>query len=236
MTDAPLDRPPHIGTLAERSLHASLKDWYEQLGDQREVKIDGFVIDLVRGDLLIEIQTRSFWPLKRKLANLTESHPVLLVHPIAVERWIVKYAADGETLIERRKSPKKGYVEHIFSELVSIPNLIERENFSLEVVMTREEQLLRNDGQGSWRRKGWSVTDRRLLEVVSTMRFNRKEDFRALIPASVLPGFTIRELARGLKQPTRIANDMVYCLRTMGMIRQVSTKGRAFVYAPQGGS
>jgi hypothetical protein len=231
VTDSSLDRVPHIGTLAERSLHASLKDWYEQPGDQREVKVDGFVIDLVRGDLLIEIQTRSFWSLKRKLTKLTESHRVLLAHPIPAERWIVKYAADGESLIERRKSPKKGYIEQIFSELVSFPTLIEQENFSLEVLLTREEQIWRNDGQGSWRRKGWSVTDRRLLEVMRNVRFNTKEDFCALIPESVLPEFTIKELAKGLKQPIRIANDMTYCLRTMGAIKQVGTKGRAYLYA-----
>src|SRR5687767_11161076 len=140
---------PHIGTLKERSLHANLKDWYAQPGDRREVRVDGYVIDLVRDDLLIEIQTRSFFPLKKKLTKLTESHPVRLVHPIPAERWIVKLAADGETLIERRKSPKRGYVEHIFSELVSIPHLIERENFSLDVLLISEEEIRCHDGKGS---------------------------------------------------------------------------------------
>jgi len=231
VTDTPVNHAPHIGTLAERSLHASLKDWYEQPGDQREVKVDGFIIDLVRGDLLIEIQTRSFWSLKRKLARLTENHRVRLVHPIPAERWIVKYAADGETLIERRKSPKKGYVEQIFSELVSFPDLIEREHFSLEVLLIREEQIWCNDGQGSWRRKGWSVTDRRLLEVIYRVTFHAKEDFLALVPETVLPEFTAKELASSIKQPSYIASRMVYCLRNMGAIEQVGKKGRAYLYA-----
>ena len=46
-----------IGTLNEKPLHAALKDWCARPGDQFEVFVDGFVVDIVRGNLLIEIQT-----------------------------------------------------------------------------------------------------------------------------------------------------------------------------------
>jgi hypothetical protein len=36
---------------------ASLKKWYAQPGDRFEVPVDGFVIDIVRDDLLLDIQT-----------------------------------------------------------------------------------------------------------------------------------------------------------------------------------
>jgi hypothetical protein len=65
-----------IGRLNEKSLHADLKQWLAQPGDQFEVAIDGFVIDIVRGDKLIEIQTRNFGAMKRKLTQLLDHHPV----------------------------------------------------------------------------------------------------------------------------------------------------------------
>ena len=46
-----------IGTLNEGALHAQLKDWYRRPGDRLEQNVGGFVVDLVRGDLLVEIQT-----------------------------------------------------------------------------------------------------------------------------------------------------------------------------------
>ncbi len=49
-----------IGSLNEKSLHAALKAWCLQPGDQTEVPVDGYIIDIVRGDLLIEVQTRNF--------------------------------------------------------------------------------------------------------------------------------------------------------------------------------
>ena len=47
-----------IGVLNEKPLHASLKEWYAKPGDQLEVAIDGFVIDIVRDDLLLEVVDR----------------------------------------------------------------------------------------------------------------------------------------------------------------------------------
>lgn len=221
---------PHIGTLKERSLHANLKDWVAQPGDQREVKVDGYVIDLVRGDLLIEIQTRSFFPLKKKLTKLTETHPVLLVHPIPAERWITRLAADGETVIDRRKSPKRGHAAHIFSELVSIPHLIERENFTLHVLLISEEEIRCQDGKGSWRRKGVSIIDRRLIAVQQQITLATLDDFRAMLPTTLPDPFTVRDISRAIRQPTYIASKMVYCLRTMNVIHQVGKKGNAFLY------
>ena len=106
----------HIGILRERSLHASVKQWYALPGDLLEERVGGYVVDIVRDgsiardrQLLIEIQTRGFAPLKRKLRRLTEEYEVLLVHPIPREKWILRLAADEETVIGRRKSPKRGW-------------------------------------------------------------------------------------------------------------------------------
>ncbi|MHA1257030.1 MAG: hypothetical protein ACTSPS_15680 [Promethearchaeota archaeon] len=45
-----------IGTLKEKSLHAELKNWLKLPGDKIESPVDGYIIDIVRGELLIEIQ------------------------------------------------------------------------------------------------------------------------------------------------------------------------------------
>jgi hypothetical protein len=69
--------------MQEKSLHAALKKWYARQDDRVEVNVDGFAVDIVCGNLLIEIQTRNFSALKRKLTMLTTNHSVRLVYPIA---------------------------------------------------------------------------------------------------------------------------------------------------------
>ena len=59
-----------IGTLNEGSLHAALKERYAEPGDEFEVPLDGFVIDIRRPGQLIEIQTSSFKAMGRKLDRL----------------------------------------------------------------------------------------------------------------------------------------------------------------------
>ncbi|MBT6445957.1 MAG: hypothetical protein HOK58_13350, partial [Acidimicrobiaceae bacterium] len=73
-----------IGTLNEGSLHAALKELYAQPGDQFEVPLDRFVIDIKRGSELIEVQTVSFASMGKKLDHLLPDYQILLVHPIAV--------------------------------------------------------------------------------------------------------------------------------------------------------
>src|SRR5919106_3118329 len=84
---------PGIGLINEKPLHASLKQWYARPGDRFEVPVDGFVIDIVRDDLLIEIQTRNFASIKSKLTKLVCCHKVRLVYPIVQEKWIVRLPA-----------------------------------------------------------------------------------------------------------------------------------------------
>jgi hypothetical protein len=127
-----------IGLLNEKPLHASLKEWYARPGDQFEVAVDGFVIDIVQDDLLLEIQTSNFASIKSKLIDLVRAHRIRLIYPIAQEKWIVKLAEDDSGGVARRKSPKRGRVEDLFWEMVSFPQLLANPNFALEVLMIRE--------------------------------------------------------------------------------------------------
>ena len=137
--------------MKETSLHADLKQWYALPGDLFEARVDRFVVDIIRGDLLIEIQTSNFSAIKHKLVHLLEHHPVRLVYPLPQEKWIIRQSAIDGSRLSRRRSPKRGRIEHLFDELVRLPELALSSNFSFEILFTREEEIRRNDGLGSWR-------------------------------------------------------------------------------------
>lgn len=224
---------PSIGLLRETSLHAALKTWYAQEGDRLEVLVDGYVIDIFREGLLVEIQTSNFSNLKVKLVQLTRNYPVRLVYPIAQQKWIVRVSLDGHTMLTRRRSPKHGRVEHLFNELVRFPALISDSNFSIEVLLTQEEEIWRGDGKGSWRRKGWSIADRQLLGVRDRLIFSTIQEFRALLPPDLRTPFTTRDLAQTLAIQQPLAQRMVYCLREMGVLEAVGKQRQAWLYIPR---
>lgn len=219
-----------IGTLNEKPLHAALKEWYAEPGDRIEVEVDGYFVDLVRGDLLIEIQTGGFSGIKGKLLTLTEAHHLRLVYPIAREKWIVKQAQDGRGRLGRRKSPKRGQVEDVFAELVSFPALITRPSFSLDVLLIQEEEVRVHSPGRAWRRRGWVTHERRLLDVVGRRTFETGPDLAGLLPASLGGDFTTADLAAALSRPRWLAQKMAYCLRRAGMIEVVGKQGRSILY------
>jgi len=230
--DMSIQQPfPEIGTLNEKPLHAALKDWYAQPGDQLEVSIDGFVVDIVRGDLLIEVQTGNFASIKRKVKRLVKDHPLRLVYPIPQDKWIVRLARDGSgDVLGRRKSPKRGAFVHVFAELVSFPKLLADANFSLEALLVQEEEVRRFDGKRAWRRRGWVIQERRLLEVVDHRLFETPDDLAAFVPPDLVEPWTTADLAVAIGQPRWLARKMAYCLRKMGVVEAVGKQGNAILY------
>ncbi|MFN8529258.1 MAG: hypothetical protein U0670_11640 [Anaerolineae bacterium] len=225
-----------IGTLSEKSLHAALKAYYARPGDALECDLGGYVIDVVRRSddarppLCVEIQSRRLAPMKPKLRALLDQYPIRIVYPIAVERSIVRLTPDGE-IVSRRKSPKRGTVYEVFSELVSFPKLTLHPNFSLEIALIREDEYWLDDGRGSWRRKHWSIHDRVLLEVVESLAFASPADYAALLPADLPTVFDTGTLAQAIHQPRRIGQQMAYCLREMGQLQPMGMQGKARLYA-----
>jgi hypothetical protein len=218
-----------IGLLNEKPLHAALKEWYAQPGDQFEVAVDGFVIDIVQDDLLLEIQTGNFASIKSKLMELVSAHKIRLIYPIAQEKWIIKLAKDNGGEVTRRKSPKRGRVEDLFWEMVSFPQLLANRNFSLEVLLIREEEIRRYEGRRKWRRRGWVIKERRLLEVVDQRLFEEPADWRALLPEG-LGSFTTKDLAEAIGIRRQLAQKMAYCLRKARVVKLIGKRGRANLY------
>ena len=219
-----------IGLLNEKPLHAALKEWYALPGDQFEVSLDGYVIDIVRGDLLLEIQTGNFTSIRAKLTRLLQRHNVRLVYPIAAEKWVIKRSSDDPGESVRRKSPKRGRVEDLFWESVRIPHLLTHDNLALEVVMIQEEEVRRYDATRNWRRRGWGTEERRLLDVVDQRVFVRPADWRSLLPQGLDEPFTTKDLTEAIGISRTLAQKMVYCLRAMGVIAQTGKRGRFNLY------
>lgn len=232
---------PHVGTLTETSLHAALKRLYAGDQGRTEVPVGGFVVDVVRPrepdapgkpdkpDELVEIQTRGFSGVRPKLMALLESHPVRLVHPVSVQRWIMRVDETGEVL-SRRRSPRRGGPADVAAELVAFPDLLAHPAFTLEVVLVRDEEVRRFVGPRAWRARGWGVTERRLVGVADRLVLAAPGSMEALLPGRLPEVFTTADLAVALGRPRRLAQQLAYCLRRAGAIEPVGRDGNAVTY------
>lgn len=218
-----------IGSLGESSLHSAIKKWYAFPDDEMEKEVDGSIIDISRKQELIEIQTGSFYAIRDKLRRLVKTHRVRLVYPIPEKKWIVRVGKSGRE-ISRRKSPQEGKLIDVCDELMYIPDLINDDNFILDVLLIREEELWRDDGEGSWRRKGVSIIDRKLVEVIKRVEFVDKNDFLVLLPEDLPRPFTNRDLSQRLGISVYKSRRITYCLKKTGTITQTGKKGNETVF------
>ncbi|HEX2521314.1 MAG TPA: hypothetical protein VHP35_04250 [Terriglobia bacterium] len=220
-----------IGLLNEKSLHSALKHWYAKPGDLLEFALDGYVVDILRGNHVIEIQTGSFSSIKRKMRDLSCRYRVTLIYPVAHERWILEVPGTLQGAIMRRKSPKRQAVNQLFEELVSFPDLLKCPNFSIEVVSIQEEQLRRYSRRCHGKRRTWRVVERRLLSVLERFPFDAPSDLWQLIPPTLPDPFETSHLALALGHPRWFAQKIAYCLRQSGVITAIGKKGNSLVYS-----
>ena len=99
------------------------------------------------------------------------------------------------------------------------------------MLLIQKEEVRCDDGKGSWRRKGLSIADRRLIEVLSRHVFKESADFLALLPPDLSDPFSTEELGAAIGQPRWLAQKIAYCLRHMGAIEIAGKNGNSLLYS-----
>ena len=212
--------------MPEQTLHQQLKEWYNKPGDLLEGQVWDYRADIIRRDLIIEIQTGNFQQFRNKIEKLLKGYRVRVVYPIPYRCWVIKELNGVKT---RKISSKIGRVEEVFNELIYCPNLILNPNFSLEVLLVNIEE----DRVIKWRgrkRIRYKTKEKRLLEVISTRVFQKSGDYFSLLPVGLTTAFTSRELSKRLNIRVTLARRMVYAFVKMGLLKEVGLIARAKLY------
>lgn len=239
-----------IGRLGEKQMHAAIKRYICPDESFHEVKIDTgdtiadnspaedgkkrkarkFVADILKGGTIYEIQTGSFSPLKAKIKWILENtdYNVVLIHPIAEQKWISTISRDGK-IGHRKKSPKKESIRDVASELYFISEFISSPRFSLVILMVEGEQYRKNIAKEGARPRY------RKYELIPTSLlrahiFKSIEDYRVFIPDTLPELFTVKEYSKHSNIHGIDAYSIVKTLCALGLLEQSGNIGRAAAY------
>lgn len=214
-----------IGVLREGPLHAAVKAMLAAPGDRVEVPVGRFVIDVVRADgELVEVQTGGFGPLGAKLDALLDQHRFRIVHPIALERRIVRVDEEGE-VVSVRRSTKRGAMVEVFDKLTAFPSLLTHPNLTVEVLLLGEDHV-RAARPTTVRRRTRDPGERRLRDVRSCVELRGVDDIVRALPSLPTELFSTRELAAVLGCSMLLAQRTAYCLRAVNIIETAGKRGR----------
>ena len=134
-----------FGTLAEKRLHAVIKKYLCEDEAFHEVGVVGtrFVSDVRIGDEVFEVQTGSFYPMKKKIAHYLQKTDctVTVVHPIAVTRWM-SWVDPATTDISPRRRVKGEAPQELLAELYHLLDALgnERLRFRLLLLCVQMDQ------------------------------------------------------------------------------------------------
>ncbi|GHV17880.1 hypothetical protein FACS189493_6320 [Spirochaetia bacterium] len=228
--------PRSIGTERESSLHRALKFRYAVSEDRTEALMGNYVCDGISdtGEI-IEVQTGSFGPLKRKAPELAQMGKVRIVHPIIITKYIELTDAPGN-ILHRRKSPRKGSLWDLFKALIYAPELPRVQNITIELVLVDLVESRVQDGRGSWRRKGVSIADKRLENYLGSVLLSALRDYYQFIPFKKGEEFTVRDLGERAKIAPALAGKALYVLNKLEIVEKLYRKGNAQVYGIKTGA
>ena len=199
-----------------------------------EKKKRRFVADVLIGDIIYEIQTGPFSPLREKIRWILDNtnYNVVVIHPIAETKWL-NYIDDKTCNVERRKkSPQKGKFTDIAGELYYLRDFIGNPRFTLVLLMVEAEQYKKKTA-GNSRRTSYRKYELIPVSLLRAHVFRSPDDYRAFVPDGLPERFCVKNYSslsgiRGID-----AYSIVKTLTYLGLFLEDGKIGRAAAYTLQ---
>ena len=220
-----------IGTLGEKTVHAILKNYLVTDVSCHEIKVGSFYADIVNENGIIEIQTRSFDKLRKKLELFLKTSPVTIVYPIPYTKWLRWVNEETGEISPPRKSPKTGTPYMIFPELYKIKNYLLHPNLHLHIILMNLEEYRFLNGWSKDKKKGSSRCDRIPTELVEEIIIQNSIEYDKLIPNTLPQTFTSKDYKKASGLQLNSAVTALNILYYVGAVKRIGKSGRAYLYS-----
>lgn len=223
-------QPGGIGTLRERTLHAVLKYYFEPDSENHEIRVGGYVADIVGADGIIEIQTRGLNLLRPKLAAFLECARVTVVYPVAAVKWLCWIDPDTGAAVSRRKSPRRGIPQDAFAELYKIRPFLKHPNLTVCLVLLALEEYRRPGGNSRDKRRGSVRQERLPVALLDQLMLDTPDSYAQLIPHRLPAPFTSADYAAAVSRSRPYASQALQILTDVGAVRRVGRQAGGYLY------
>ena len=219
-----------IGTLGEKTLHAVLKEYFEPHKENQELRVGSFVADIVGENGVIEIQTRQFNRLVRKLECFLEYCDVTVVYPIPQVKYLSWIDTDTGEVTSRRRSPKKGSIYDAAPELYRIKYTLDNPRMCLCLCLLEVEETRYLNGWSYDRKRGSSRCDRVPTGLCEEIYLRCPDDYRIFIPERLSDEFTSSDFAKAAHTNLRNAQTVLNLLGYLEIVEKTGRRSRSVTY------
>jgi hypothetical protein len=223
--------PQSIGTYREKSLHAVFKNYICSDKACQEVPVGPYVADVLCRDMIFEIQTGSFYPLRDKLRYYLEntSYKVTVVHPMPERKWLIWIDPTSGEASKKSRSPRRGEPMMLVPELFWLSDLLPHPRLRVMLYLADMEEYRYLDGWGRGGKRGSHRKEMVPLSLFRVYRFADLEDYRAILPALSDP-FTAKAFSSATKLSGRRLSAALTLYRRLGLIARGERNKEGYWY------
>lgn len=219
-----------IGTLGEKTLHAVLKNYFEPHTENQEIKVGGYVADIVGENGVIEIQTGNFNKLLKKLERFLEFCNVTVVYPIAATKYLSWMDMDSGEITSRRKSPRRGKIYDIIPELYKIKYTLDNPRLNICICMLELEEIRYLNGWSKDKKKGSSRCDRIPAALTDEIHIKSPYDYGIFLPDSLPEEFTSKDLSDHAGISRSCAQTALNIFTYLEIVRRTGKRNNTIIY------
>ena len=164
---------------AEKRLHRVLKDFISENKETQEQSVGKYTADVLVGDEIVEIQTKSLRPLLSKLSYYLDEtdYRVSVVHPIVAEKTLIRAERETGEVLSCKRSPKKGRVFDGLAELYWLSSLLPNERFCVRFCLLRADEV-RYSERVRYRKTGAYDSELFPRELLDEVVLQSREEYR----------------------------------------------------------
>lgn len=224
------DKTKRIGTLQEKLLHRIIKYYFEEDVTFHEIKVGSFYADILKEKEIIEIQTRAFNKLRKKLDCFLPNYKVTIVYPLPYNKWLCWIDEETGEVSSKRKSPKKGTIYDAILELYKINPYLSHPNLKVCLLFIDMEEYRTLNGWSLDKKKGSSRYNRIPLGLVEEVYLNSSLDYHIFLSKELPLNFTSKDFQNVSPINRHKAQIALKILTDLGCVNRIGKQKNQIIY------
>ena len=221
-----------IGTLGEKRLHKILKKFIEDNEENHEIKVGSYVADILSGNMITEIQTGSFRPLRDKITYYLENTPydITVVQPLPYIKTVCTIDRDSGELLSRRRSPRKTKPRDVLRDWYYLADFLSNPRFTLRFLLLEEDEYRTTKKKTRRWGKNSELYERIPTALLDEELYEYPADYEKFIPGDLPSEFTAAEYGRLAKLRGYAPYSALKILESVGLVEKGEKQGRSYIY------
>lgn len=221
-----------IGTLGEKRLHKILKRFLEENEENHEVKVGTYFADILSGNMITEIQTGSFRPLREKITYYLENTPydITVVRPLPYVKTVCTVERESGELLSRKKSPRRTRPRDVLRDWYYLAEFLSNPRFTLRFLLLEEDEYRMTKKKTRRWGKESELYERIPTALLDEELYEYQSDYLKFLPEDMPAEFTAAEYGKRAKLHGYAIYSALKLLEAVGLVEKGEKQGRSYIY------